>query len=119
MRTVNFPKIGSYLGAMGALIIYLLVWLLPVSYLTGVVGTNIGKYIFGNANIIVTAISMIIGIIVASSLFIALGFIFGWICGTIIDSLKKKKDYSQAHATATQKETNEILDSLRTAKNSN
>lgn len=89
MKTVNFSKVGFYVGAGVALILFMLVWLLPVSYFSGVLGSKVGKYILADLQGIFAGIFMLIGVISSGFIFLAAGGFTGWIGGTVIDKFKK------------------------------
>jgi hypothetical protein len=116
MRKVSITKLGSYFGGITALIIYVLVWLLPVAYFSGALGSKVGKYLFADFYVLITGIFILTGVVVSGSLFCTFGGIFGWFCGTVIDSIKKKKGHSQVHTTNIQKSPNEIGGTFHAAR---
>jgi hypothetical protein len=86
--TVNFAKIGFYVGAGVGLILFVLALLLPVSYLGGVLGSKLEQYIFGNPHGGLVGLSMVVGVLVAGLLFSA-GIAFtGWLGGMVVDTLR-------------------------------
>jgi len=119
MKKVSITKLGFYFGGITALIIYLLVWLLPVAYFAGALGSKFGKYLFADFHVLIAGIFVLAGIVVSGSLFCTLGGIFGWFCGTVIDSIKKDKGYSQAYTSNIQRSQNEIVGTFHAAQRHN
>lgn len=91
MKTVNFSKVGFSVGGGIALILFMLVWLLPVSYFSGVLGAKLGKYILADLQGIFAGIFMVIGVITSGFIFLAIGGFTGWVGGTVIDKVKKSE----------------------------
>jgi hypothetical protein len=88
MKTVRLAKIGLYSGVLVGFVSYVLIWLLPVSYLFGSLGSKLGTFVFGSPNGLVTGLSMGIGVLAAGIVFTAALAVIGWVSGTLADVLK-------------------------------
>jgi len=84
MKTGNFARIGFYAGGGAAMLLFLVVWILPISYLAGALGSEI----FGSTHIVLIGLSMVIAVLVAGIFFSVGGALTGWFAGVSIDAMK-------------------------------
>ena len=94
MKTKEMAKKMTYMGAGAGLVLFAVMGLLPGSLLGGVVGLNIAGSLFGfpvSSAImprLVVGVSMLLGVFVSATLFIAGSSSLGWLIGCTIDSMK-------------------------------
>jgi len=85
---VSYAKVGTYIGAGIGLLLFVVVWMLPVSYIGGVSGSRVQEYISGSSQGIISAAIMAL-IVLASGLFVtSVTAVAGWIGGTAVGALK-------------------------------
>ena len=84
MKTGNFARVGFYAGGGAAMLLFLAVWMLPIAYLAGALGSAI----FGSTQIALIGLSMVIGVLVAGIFISVGGALTGWVAGVSIDAMK-------------------------------
>jgi hypothetical protein len=83
MKTATAKK-GLYIGATAGLILFILIGLLPSSFVGGVLGLKIASYVLGNAvetallSRAVVGISMVTGVMVTGLVFVVGTSLIGW-----------------------------------------
>lgn len=88
MKT-NITKKGLYIGATAGLILFILIGLLPSSFVGGVLGLKIAAYIMGTGVDTallfraIVGISMVLGILVTGVVFVLGASLVGWGIGHI------------------------------------
>ncbi len=93
MKAGKVQKIAAYVGAGAGLALFATYGLYPGSFLGGIAGINIAGRLFGTPLTsdllprVIVGISMLLGIFLSSTVFIAGGMITGWVIGKVIDSL--------------------------------
>jgi hypothetical protein len=93
MKKKDTAKMMGYMGVGVGLVLFAVLGLLPGSLLGGIVGLNIAGAIFGfpvqSAIIprIIVGLSMIVGVLVSATIFIAGSTSAGWLIGIVIDYL--------------------------------
>ncbi len=93
MKEGMMAKKAAYVGAGAGLMLFALVGLLPSSFFGGVVGIDIAGKLFGlplTSNLlprVTVAVSMLVGVLITGSVFVACGAMIGWTMGTVIDVL--------------------------------
>ncbi|MCX7914181.1 MAG: hypothetical protein N2511_06310 [Thermodesulfovibrionales bacterium] len=97
MKITQLSKKGLYVGAIIGIILFVLIGLLPSSFIGGVLGLKIASHIFGVPlgmaimPRIIVGITMVLGVLITGTIFVmGLSFI-GWLCGYVIEVLKDKK----------------------------
>ena len=82
-------KKGLYIGATAGLILFILIGLLPSSFVGGVLGLRIASYVVGSSvetalvSRAVVGISMVTGVMVTGVVFIVVTSLIGWAVGNI------------------------------------
>ncbi|MGD0282701.1 MAG: hypothetical protein ABSB95_10095 [Dissulfurispiraceae bacterium] len=103
-KTGEITKKGLYTGVGAGLVLFALAGLLPGSFIGGVIGMNIAGSIFGlplTASLLprlIVAVSMLTGVIMSGLVFVSGGAIFGWLTGTVIETLIASKTMTMGHA---------------------
>jgi hypothetical protein len=93
----EMAKKMAYIGAGAGLVLFAVAGLLPGSFLGGVVGLNIAGSLFGlpvsSALVprLIVGISMLLGVLVSGTVFVAGSTVVGWLIGHCIDSLRAGK----------------------------
>jgi hypothetical protein len=83
MKTDKAKK-GLYIGATAGLILFILIGLLPSSFVGGVLGLRIASYVLGTAvetallSRAVVGLSMVAGVLVSGVVFIVVTSLIGW-----------------------------------------
>jgi len=97
MKTGELAKKGTYAGTGTGLIMFLLVGFFPGSLIGGAVGLWLTNTFLGGAAEpsllprVVTALSMLAGVLASAAVFV-IGFsVVGWAVGTAIEAIKKEK----------------------------
>ncbi|HMK43079.1 MAG TPA: hypothetical protein VK445_02985 [Dissulfurispiraceae bacterium] len=102
-------KKGLYIGAGIGLILFAIVGLLPSSFIGGVLGLKIAGHIFGLplgtavAPRFVVGVFMVLGVLVTGLVFVVGLSLIGWAGGTVIETLRERKDQAIEHLSAEQK----------------
>ncbi len=97
MKNTTYTKKLAYMGAGCGVVLFAVFGLLPGSFLGGVMGLNIAGVMFGTpvgAGLlprIITAASMVIGVMVSGSMFIMAFTTLGWLAGSAADAIKVEK----------------------------
>jgi hypothetical protein len=101
MKT-NITKKGLYTGATVGLILFILVGLLPSSFVGGVLGLKIAAYIMGT-NVdtallfrAIVGISMVLGILVTGVVFVIGASLLGWGIGHVGLIVKQREAHKLA-----------------------
>jgi len=88
MKTDKAKK-GLYIGATAGLILFILIGLLPSSFVGGVLGLRIASYVLGTAvetallSRAVVGLSMVAGVLVSGVVFIVATSLIGWAVANI------------------------------------
>ena len=96
MKTETARK-GLYIGATAGLILFILIGLLPSSFVGGVLGLKIASYILGTAvdtallSRAVVGISMVIGVMVTGLVFVVGTSLIGWAIANITLSARLRR----------------------------
>ena len=103
MKRVEMAKKGLYAGAGSGLVLFALIGLLPGSFIGGVIGINVAGKLFGLPlettvvpRIIVGA-AMLLGVMVASMVFVVGCALVGWIIGHAVDVIRDSRATSVEH----------------------
>ena len=94
MKTRETAKKMAYIGAGAGVVLFLVLGLLPGSFLGGVIGLNMAGALFGfpvSSAILprlIVGMSMLLGVLVSAMIFISGTSSLGWLIGCIIDSMK-------------------------------
>ena len=97
MKNTNFTKKLAYMGAGCGVVLFAVFGLLPGSFLGGVMGLNISGMLFGTpvgAGLLprmITAASMVLGVMVSGTMFIMASSTLGWLAGTVVDILTAER----------------------------
>jgi len=97
MKTTDYTKKMTYIGAGCGIVLFAVFGLLPGSFLGGVMGLNLAGSLLGTPvssgvlSRLIVAASMVMGVMVAGIMFITASSLAGWILGTIADALATKK----------------------------
>ncbi len=92
MKSRNAAKKAAYVGAGAGLMLFALVGLLPSSFFGGMVGINIAGGLFGfplTSDLlprVTVALSMLLGVLITGSVFVACGTMIGWTMGNLIEA---------------------------------
>ena len=103
MKTEEAGKKGLYIGIGAGLVLFALVGLLPGSFIGGVIGLNIAGNIFGlplSASAlprIIVAVSMVLGVVLAGTVFVVGGALAGWLTGHAIATVRESKTMTIGH----------------------
>jgi hypothetical protein len=101
MNTGELAKKGTYAGTGTGLIMFLLVGFFPGSLIGGAAGLWISNLITGGAAEssliprVITALSMVAGVLGSAAVFIIGCSVIGWATGTALEALKKEKATEQ------------------------
>jgi hypothetical protein len=93
MKSDMAAKKAAYIGAGAGLTLFVMVGLLPGSFLGGVMGITLAGGLFGFPvesgllQRVIVAVSMFLGVLVAGALFVTSGTLIGWMMGNAVDSL--------------------------------
>jgi len=93
MKTRETAKKMAYIGAGAVVVLFVVLGLLPGSFLGGVIGLNMAGALFGfpvSSAILprlIVGMSMLLGVLVSAMIFIAGTSSLGWLIGCIIDSI--------------------------------
>jgi hypothetical protein len=94
MGTGMITKKAAYVGAGAGLALFVLIGLLPGSFLGGVFGIKIAGGLFGlplKPDFLprfTVGVAMILGVLISGVLFVAGGTLAGWIIGKALDVVK-------------------------------
>ncbi len=105
-------KKAAYVGAGAGLMLFALVGLLPSSFFGGVVGIDIAGKLFGlplTSDLLpraTVALSMLVGVLITGSVFVACGAMIGWTMGSVIDAVPLHA-YFTGHGKATKIKEND------------
>ncbi len=94
MKSERPARKVAYVGAAAGLVVFAIVGLLPSSFVGGVLGLKIAGHIFGKPlgtmvlPRVIVGLTMVLGVLVASIVFVAGGMIMGWTIGNVIGALK-------------------------------
>ena len=94
MKAGETARKMAYMGAGAGLILFAVMGLLPGSLLGGVIGLNMAGGLFGfpvsSALLprLIVGMSMLMGVFVSATIFIAGSSSLGWLIGCAVDSLK-------------------------------
>lgn len=90
----SISRKGLYAGAAAGLLLYILVGLLPSSFIGGLIGLKIAGGIFGSPVTyeifprIIVGITMLAAVLVSGSVFVAGVSVIGWLTGHVADILR-------------------------------
>jgi hypothetical protein len=93
----EISKKGLYIGATAGLILFMLIGLLPSSFVGGVLGLKIASYIAGQSietaliSRAVVGISMVTGVLVTGFVFVSVASLIGWAVANISLSARLKR----------------------------
>lgn len=97
MNTGEMAKKGTYAGTGTGLILFLLVGFFPGSLIGGAAGLWISNLLTGGAAgsallpRIITALSMVAGMLASAAVFVVGFSVIGWAIGTALEAMKKEK----------------------------
>ena len=97
MKDTTYTKKLAYMGAGCGVVLFAVFGLLPGSFLGGVMGLNISGMLFGTpvgAGLLprmITAASMVLGVMVSGTMFIMASSTLGWLAGTVVDILTAER----------------------------
>ncbi|MCK9419078.1 MAG: hypothetical protein M0R70_06845 [Nitrospirae bacterium] len=86
-------KKAAYIGAGAGLAIFVMIGLLPGSFLGGTLGIKLAGSVFGlplKADLlprVTVALSMFLGVLISGTIFVTGGTFIGWMMGRVIDGL--------------------------------
>ncbi len=92
MQSGMAAKKASYIGAGAGLALFVMIGLLPGSFLGGALGITIAGGLFGlplKSDLlprVTVAASMFLGVLIAGTLFVTCGTFVGWLMGNVIDA---------------------------------
>lgn len=88
---------GLYVGAGAGLVLFVVIGLLPGTFIGGAIGLTIATHIFGGPlgtallpRLFVGA-AMVVGVLVSGILFVVGASSVGWLAGSIIDAVRRAK----------------------------
>jgi len=93
MKTRETAKKMAYIGAGAGLVLFAVIGLLPGSLLGGAIGLNVAGSLLGfpvSSTLIprlIVGMSMLLGIFVSATVFIAGASSLGWLVGCAVDSI--------------------------------
>ena len=96
MKQTELAKRGTYIGTGAGLIMFMLLGFFPGSLIGGAAGLWISNLIMGEAtgaSIIprmITALSMVAGIMGSAAVFVIGTSVVGWAVGTALEAMKKE-----------------------------
>jgi len=97
MKDTTYTKKLAYMGAGCGMVLFAVFGLLPGSFLGGVMGLNIAGVLFGTPvgtgflPRMITAASMVIGVMVSGTMFVMASTTLGWLAGSAADAIKAEK----------------------------
>jgi len=97
MATNDMAKKGLYIGTGMGLVLFVLVGVLPGSFIGGFVGLKIAESMFGPIVAgsilprLIVAFSMIAGLLMTAFVFVVGLGVLGWTAGYVADALKTSK----------------------------
>lgn len=103
MKTSDWAKKGLYVGTGAGIVLFALVGLLPGSFIGGLIGMTIAKWIFGAELLgavlprLVVAVGMVAGVVGAAIVFVLGGGMLGYAGGFIAEAITSNR--KQAAAT--------------------
>ncbi len=107
MATNDMAKKGLYIGTGMGLVLFVLVGVLPGSFVGGYVGLKIAEGVFGPIVAgsimprLIVAFSMIAGVLMTAVVFVVGLGVLGWAAGFIADAVKTSKvAIPEAHGVA-------------------
>ena len=92
MKSDGMAKKAAYVGAGAGVALFAIIGLLPGSLIGGSVGIKIAGALFGSPVTsqllprVTVAVSMLLGVFLSGSLFVACGATIGWMMGSVIDA---------------------------------
>jgi hypothetical protein len=93
MNADKTTRNAAYIGAGAGLALFAIIGLLPGSLIGGSMGINIAGALFGlplKSHLLtraIVALSMLTGVFIAGSVFVACGTMIGWAMGSVIDAV--------------------------------
>ncbi len=93
MQSGMMAKKAAYIGAGAGLTLFVMIGLLPGSFLGGTLGISLAGSLFGSpleSNLLprlTVALSMFLGVLVSGAIFVTSGTFVGWMMGRVIDAL--------------------------------
>lgn len=107
MEKGNLAKQGTYAGTGAGLIIFMLVGFFPGSLIGGAAGLYLSNLIMGGAagaSIIprvITALSMVSGVMASAAVFVIGMSVVGWAAGTALEAMKgESSELAEARQSA-------------------
>jgi hypothetical protein len=86
-------KKASYIGAGAGLALFVMIGLLPGSFLGGALGITLAGGLFGlplQSDLlqrVIVAVSMFLGVLIAGALFVTSGTLIGWMMGNVVEAI--------------------------------
>ena len=102
-KTGEMAKKGLYIGIGAGVVLFVLLGLLPGSFVGGVVGLNIAIGILGLPvspsvlSRLIVGVSMIFGVMLAGVVFVVGSALVGWLTGNVIDTVRESKTTTAEH----------------------
>ncbi len=93
MQSGTTAKKTAYIGAGAGLTLFVMIGLLPGSFLGGTLGISLAGSLFGSPlesdllPRLTVAFSMFLGVLVSGAIFVTSGTFIGWVMGRVIDAL--------------------------------
>jgi hypothetical protein len=96
MKLDGIAKKAAYVGAGSGVALFAIIGLLPGSLIGGSVGVKIARMLFGSpvtSELLpraTVALSMLLGVFLSGSIFVAGGAMTGWMMGNLIDVFSER-----------------------------
>jgi membrane protein DedA with SNARE-associated domain len=93
MQSGVMAKKAAYIGAGAGLTLFVMIGLLPGSFLGGSLGITLAGSLFGlplKTDLlprVTVALSMFLGVLISGAIFVTCGTFIGWMMGRVIDAL--------------------------------
>jgi len=107
MKNGNLAKRGTHVGTGAGLIMFMLVGFFPGSLIGGAAGLWITNMVMGEAAgaslipRIITALSMVAGVVGSAATFVIGASVVGWAVGTALEAMQKESPAELAEARQT------------------
>jgi hypothetical protein len=104
MKNTELAKRGTYVGTGAGLIMFMLVGFFPGSLIGGAAGLWISNLVMGEATgaslipRMITALSMVAGIMGSAATFVVGASVVGWAVGTALEAMHKESPAELAEA---------------------
>jgi len=105
MQPNSMAKNAAYVGAGAGLTLFVMIGLLPGSFLGGALGITLSKWISGSPlqsellPRIIVALSMFLGVLISGTIFLMSGTFIGWMVGRMIEAVPIHAYFSGSRKT--------------------